>query len=183
MMLDASKSQLLIIDVQERLLPAMHDPVAVEKSCALLLQAASVLNIPVTISEQYVKGLGGTSPTLKAHSGAADILEKIHFSCMRDDTIASHLEKLKQAGRSQIVLGGIEAHVCVLQTALDLLQKDFEVFMVSDAVNSRKQQSQHLAETRAAQAGGIITSCEMVIFEWLEKAGTPEFKTLSKLIK
>ena len=181
MLLEAKKSSLLVVDVQERLLPAMADGDAVLRHCGILLQAAATLNVPVTISEQYPKGLGPTVAGLR--SNQASVFEKMTFSCWREAGLKQHFIDLHEGGRPLVVIAGIEAHVCVLQTAIDLRAAGFGVFLVADAVSSRQQRSAELALERMRDIGVQVASTEMVVFEWLEKAGTPEFKVLSKLIK
>ena len=183
MLIDASKSSLLIVDVQERLLPAMAEGAHAVSRCLILLKAAKVLDVPVAISEQYPKGLGHTVEALKADIGNAQVFEKLSFSCWRDDAIKAKLIKLHDIGRPQVIVAGIEAHVCVAQTALDLAQAGFGVFVVADAVSSRVESSKTLALARMAQSGVDVINTEMAVFELLGKAGTPAFKELSTLIK
>ena len=182
-MLEKHRSQLLVIDVQERLYPVTAKPDQVIAKCGILLEAARKLSIPAMISEQYPKGLGATAKALRQMATEAVIMEKISFSCLRDDEIYARLEIAGDEGRDQIVIGGMEAHVCVLQTALDLKKEDYEVFVVADAITSRKASSRKLALARMRDAGIHVINTEMAVFEWLERAGTPEFKVVSKLIK
>ncbi len=181
MLLDASKSSLLIVDVQERLLPAVQEPERVVSHCQILLKAAEVLDIPVTISEQYPKGLGRTMPELV--NNTAKIFEKITFSCWRDQAMRKHFIELHEQERPLIIVAGIEAHVCVLQSCIDLYNAGFGVFAVADAMSSRKPESAALAFDRLRGAGIQVINTEMAVFELMEKAGTPVFKTLSALIK
>ena len=178
-MLHASKSQLLIIDVQEKLLPLMTQPQKIARGCAILLQASRALQIPATLSEQYPKGLGPTVPNVKKYASHAKIFPKMHFSCLADPHIPSQLHP----NRTQYVLGGIESHVCVLQTALELKKQKHDVYVVADAVSSRSEQSIQLAFHRLRQADVQIITVEMALFEWLQKAGTQTFRNLSPLIK
>jgi nicotinamidase-related amidase len=181
MLLDASKASLLVVDVQERLLPAMADgPFVVEKT-ATLLKAAAALDIPVAYSEQYPKGLGRTVPELAGNG--ATVFEKLSFSCWRDEAIRQHFIDLHEHGRPQVIVAGIEAHVCVLQTCVDMANAGFAVYVAADAVTSRKQGSVDLALERMRGNDVQIVNTEMVIFELLGKAGTPQFKTLSALIR
>jgi nicotinamidase-related amidase len=180
MLLDRSQSQLLVIDVQERLMPAMHEGERMVDKCAVLLQAAQRLGIPITISEQYKKGLGGTVARLDNLKGDAPVMEKMHFSCAADPAIAA---RVKDAKRKQVVICGIESHVCVMQSALGFKAQGYDVAMVADAVTSRSPQSVDLAVSRLRHAGVSVVNTEMALFEWLHEAGTPEFKELSKLIK
>ena len=181
MLLDALKSSLLIVDVQERLLPAVQEPERIASRCQILLKAAEVLDIPVTISEQYPKGLGRTMPELA--SNTAKIFEKITFSCWRDQAMRKHFIELHERERPLIIVAGIEAHVCVLQSCIDLYNAGFGVFAVADAMSSRKPESATFAFDRLRGAGIQVINTEMAIFELMEKAGTSVFKTLSALIK
>jgi hypothetical protein len=181
MLLEAAKSSLLLVDIQDRLLPAMEEPERVLTKCSILLKAAAVLGLPITVSEQYPKGLGKTVSSLDI-SGAA-VMEKLAFSCWREATIKKHFISLHEAGRPLVVIAGIEAHVCVLQTCMDLSMAGFGVFVVADAVSSRSPVSVDLALRRMRAAGIEIINTEMAVFELVEKAGTPQFKTLSTFIK
>ncbi len=183
MLLDAGKSSLLLIDVQERLLPAMHEADRVVRNAALLLTAATTLAVPVTVSEQYPRGLGHTVPELVAPDANVWRFEKLSFSCWRDRPLANHLIGLHEAGRPQVILAGIEAHVCVLQTAIDMAMAGFAVFAVADAMSSRRPSSAELAFERMTANGVQVVTTEMAVFELLGQAGTPTFKALSALIK
>ena len=183
MLLDRSRSQLLVVDVQDRLLPAMHEAERVVGNCAILMRAAHRLGIPVTISEQYPKGLGGTVARLADVKEDAPVLEKMLFSCAADARIGMRVRGLASEGRSQLVVCGIEAHVCVLQSALGFADGGLSVFVAADATASRRSESSALAHRRLAGAGVSVITTEMAVFEWLHAAGTPEFKELSALIK
>lgn len=183
MLVDAAKASLLLVDVQERLLPAMTGGAEAEARCALLLRAAQALGVPVTVSEQYPKGLGHTVEGLRAELGNAPVFEKLTFSCWRDKAIKDHLIGLHEAGRPLVILAGIEAHVCVMQTAADLAAAGFGVFAVADAMASRLPSSHALAVERMRQNGVAVVNAEMVVFELLGRAGTAEFKTLSALVR
>ena len=140
MLLSRDKSQLLIIDVQEKLLPAMSAPERVVERCVRLVRAARALEIPITVSEQYPGGIGPTvAPLREALGNAGAVIEKIEFSCLKNDALRDHLHELRRKGRPQVVLGGIEAHVCVTQTAIDLEDQGFEAFVVADATSPRAQ--------------------------------------------
>jgi nicotinamidase-related amidase len=183
MLIDAAKASLLIIDVQEKLLPAMAKAEHVVSRCSIVLRAAKKLDVPVTVSEQYPKGLGRTVHALHEGLGNAPVFEKLNFSCWRDISLRARLIGLHDAGRPQVIIAGIEAHVCVVQTAIDLAQSGFAVFVVADAVSSRAEASVALALARMGQSGIEVINTEMAVFELLGKAGTPEFKALSGLIK
>ena len=183
MLLARDKSQLLIIDVQEKLLPAMSDQRVVER-CVRLVRSARTLDVPITISEQYPQGLGPTvEPIREALGYAGSVMEKVDFSCLRNGSLRERLHELRRQGRPQVVIGGIEAHVCVAQTAIDLEEQGFEAFVVADAVASRTKASRRLALARLLKTGADVVDSEMVLFEWLGKAGTPEFKELQVLVK
>ena len=177
-------SQLLIIDIQDKVLAPIPNKQQILSNAARLIQAAKLLGVPVTVSEQYPKGLGPTVETLRSLLGnEAAVFDKVHFSCLKNDALRQHLEEHRDVGRGQIIVTGIEAHVCVGQSVLDMIADGYEVFVAADAVGSRAQTSLELALRRLERTNAFIVDSEMVMFEWLEKAGTPEFKTLQSLIK
>ncbi|STX29307.1 YcaC like amidohydrolase [Legionella beliardensis] len=176
MLIKKDDACLLLIDVQEKLLPLVADSEALIDRCQWLLRLANELEVPCLVSEQYPRGLGHTVKPLLEVSSQEPPIEKVHFSCYREPNF---VQRVKQLGKTQFVLIGIEAHVCVLQTALDLLAEDNDVFIVVDAVSSRKLIDKKYALKRLQQAGAILVTAEMVFFEWLEQAGTPLFKALS----
>ncbi len=180
MLIKADRSCLLVIDVQSRLAPAMHESQPAIANISILMKAAARLGVPMLVSQQYSKGLGPTVPELARLAPAEAVMEKLHFSCLGDDAFARRFVEL---GRDQPIVCGIEAHVCVLQTVLDLCQGSHHVFAVADAVTSRTPENAKAARERMAAAGASVVTTEMVIFEWLGRAGTPEFKDLSALIK
>ena len=181
-LINRTASQLVIIDIQAKLVPTIHAVEAMMGRVRFLIEAARVLNVPITLTEQYPKGLGPTVPELRAACGeASSVFAKTTFSCLRDAAIATHLNA--DASRRQLVLVGMEAHVCVLQTALDAEAQGFEVFVVGDAVSSRAVSDAEAARRRLKAAGVTMVTSEMVFFEWLERAGTPEFKHLSPLLR
>ena len=181
MLLSALSSQLLIVDVQERLLPAMSAADTCLTNMVRLATSARHLGLPITISEQYPQGIGPTVPPIRAAcEGAAETLTKITFSCAHDEKIAARITSL---GRRQLVICGIEAHICVLQSALAFAHAHFEVFVVADAIASRESASKEIALRRLEHAGVTPVTVEMAIFEWLGRAGTADFKTLQQLIK
>lgn len=182
MLLDRSRCQLLVVDVQERLLPAMHEGERMVENCAVLMQASHRLGIPVTVSEQYPRGLGPTIARLDTLKGDARVMEKMHFSCAADAGIDARVRGLASEGRAQLVICGIEAHVCVLQSALGFAG-GLSVFVAADATTSRRPESVAAAHARFAANNVEVITTEMAVFEWLNLAGTPEFKDLSKLIK
>lgn len=183
MLLRAATSQLLIVDVQERLLPAMADGERVTHGCRVLLEAAAELGVPATISEQYPKGLGATAATVLEKAGETAVMPKTAFSCADDPDLRELLDGRRAMGRHQVVVAGLEAHVCVLQSSLGLRAAGFEVACVTDAVASRASTSVETAKARMLHAGITLATIEMVLFEWLAAAGTPAFKKLSALIR
>ena len=178
MLLERAKSLLLLVDMQERLVPVMADAAEVTARCGILLSAANALDVPVLASEQYPKGLGGTIPELAELAPVR--LEKLEFSAYANHAIK---DELTRAGRLQIVLAGVEAHVCVLQTGLELIAAGFQVFVAADAVASRRAESRDVALQRIGRAGATLITVEMALFEWLRSAGAPEFRAISKLIR
>lgn len=180
MLIDASSAFLTVIDMQERLLPVMADNEAIERNCSILLQAANQMNVPSVVSEQYPKGLGQTVAGLAGFVKGDAVFSKVEFSCARDSYL---IEQMEQLGRRQAILCGIEAHICVLQTALELQQRGFDVFVVVDATGSRSQASKTIANDRMSAAGISLVTTEMVVFEMLQTAAAPQFKTLSRLIQ
>ena len=184
MLISRDKSQLLIVDVQDKLLSAVSGKDRVVERCVRLVRAARALDVPITISEQYPQGLGPTvEPIREAYANAAFIVDKVEFSCLRNEPLRERLHELRRQGRAQVVIAGIEAHVCVLQTAIDLESQGFEAFVVTDAVGSRSKASRKLALSRLQKSSVEVVDSEMVLFEWMERAGTPEFKQLQALIK
>jgi nicotinamidase-related amidase len=184
MLLARQKSQLLIIDVQEKLVGAIAGTDRVIERCVRLVRAARLLGVPITLSEQYPQGLGPTADAIReAFANDGLVVDKVEFSCLRSDPLRERLHELRRQGRPQVVIGGVEAHVCVAQTAIDLEAQGFEAFVVADAVGSRAKASRKLALARLLKASVDVVDSEMVLFEWMERAGTPEFKELQALIK
>lgn len=180
MRIQASQSCLIIVDIQERLAPVMAEPRKVIEGGARLAAAARRLEIPTLISEQYPKGLGPTMIDIREVVPEVETyIEKTAFSCMGEPAFADALGSFE---RPQAVVAGIEMHVCVMQTALDLKEKGFEVFVVVDASGSRNAIDEDIAKARFIAAGIHLVTIEMVIFEWLARAGTPEFKEISKTL-
>lgn len=180
---DAKRSQLLVIDQQTRLAGAMPAD-AVEQvlqHSSRLIQAAQSLDIPVLVSEQYPKGLGETESLVKQQlDDRATVFEKTRFSCCGAE---GYNQLISKNNRPQLILTGMETHVCVLQTAMDLLTTGYEVFVVEDAVCSRDIMHKNNALQRLQQAGVIISNYESVLFEWLRDAKHPQFKSISALLK
>lgn len=180
MLLNPKISALLVVDIQERLLPVVRDGEAVVANTRILLKAAAALAVPILASEQYPRGIGHLVPPVGELVPAGATLEKLHFSCLSD---ADFSRRFSHLGRTQAVVAGLETHVCVLQSAEELLERRCDVFVVADAVSSRTAASYEFALRRLEAAGARIVTTEMVVFEWLGRAGTPIFRELSELIR
>ena len=178
---DVTRSQLVIVDVQSRLATVMpaHAMQAVLKNCSILAQTARLLGVAMIVTEQYPKGLGHTVPELATLISNIHPVEKTAFSCMAESRFTRQLTR----DHSQIILSGMEAHICIVQTALDLMQAGKQVFVVEDAVISRDPANKSNALARMRDAGGVITNTESVVFEWLGAAEGEVFKAVSKLIR
>lgn len=178
MLINSSQSLLLIIDIQSKLAPYIHQASQVINTSRWLIEIARELNVTVRVTEQYPQGIGPTVAPLAQLLSNDEILQKMHFSATKEESIKNHLAELD---RQQIIMLGTEAHVCCLQTAAGLLEQGYEVFMVEDGLGSRNPKDKELALERLKQAGAQIVSKEMVAFEWLEKAGTDTFRKISKV--
>ena len=173
MLIEKDKSSLLIIDVQEKLVSAMPKPHKFIDNIIKLQKAANILQVPITLTEQYPKGLGRTIDKIRENTKNAAV-EKTDFSIAIDSTKIVN----------NMIICGIEAHVCVLQTAIESADNDMKVYVVQDAVSSRYEKDYLMALSRLDKHPKIqIVSCEMVLFEWLRSSDHPEFKTISQLIK
>ena len=180
--LDRDKAVLVLIDVQEKLCAAMDEKILKKlvKNCSILLETAAELAIPVLVTEQYVKGLGATVAELKEKCPSAPTFEKMAFSsCGSEEFVAA----LRATGRNQVIITGMETHVCVLQTVIELLDSGMTVHLVSDGVMSRSKRNWLTAVQAMTAAGAVPTSTESVLFQLLKVAGTDEFKKLSKLVR
>lgn len=179
--LDRDKAVLLVIDVQEKLCRAM-DEKELEKltgNITILQETARELGIPMVATEQYVKGLGETISVLK-EKFTEPAIEKMTFSCCGESPFP---ERLKNLGKKQVIVTGMEAHVCVLQTVIELVDAGYHVHLVKDAVMSRRQENWQVGIEAAVAAGALITSTEAAMFQLLRVAGSDEFKRLSKLVR
>lgn len=180
MLIKPGEACLLIIDVQSRLLPVVSDPARVTKNCEILIRAARRLGLPILGFEQNPKGIGAMDRSLAALLPEGSIVEKDRFAAYAEPEGRRRIDGL---GRRQVVIGGIEAHVCVAQTALGLATAGFDTFVAADATASRIEDNRRLALDRMRDAGIAIVSTEMVVFEWLEKSSNEEFRELLQLIK
>jgi nicotinamidase-related amidase len=179
-MLEAKKCCLVMVDVQERLLRVVQNPDRVVKNCGILIQIAKALDIPILWCQQYPKALGQTvTPLVELLKGGSPI-DKLSFSCCGKPAFAKRLEALDF---ETAVLCGIESHVCVFQTAMDILHSGLKVQVIADAVGSRTEENRQIGLSRMAAAGVIISSTEMFLFELLRSAEHPKFKELAALIR
>ena len=170
----------LIIDIQERLYPFIHENEQLLKNTAILIKGLQAVGIPILVTQQYTRGLGETVQPLKEAIGTDYFIEKMAFSCCDD---SGFMEELRKLGSRYVIVAGIESHVCVLQTTIDLLENDFLPVVVEDCISSRKHNDKMIAVARMRSEGAIITSYESLLFEVLRYSGTPEFKEISKLVK
>ena len=178
--LQRTQAGLLLVDLQERLLPAMAEPARVLQNAVRLAQTAEILGVPTFVTEQYPKGLGPTVPEV---AGAVDGFApwaKLTFSACG---VPGLMAALRAENVQQVMLCGIEAHVCVCQTGLELLERGFGVFAVADAMGSRTAENHRCGVERLRDAGAVVVSTEMGLFELLARAGTAEFKAVQALVK
>ncbi|QTX31376.1 isochorismatase family protein [Aminithiophilus ramosus] len=174
--IDAEKAILLVVDVQEKLIPLVADSETVENRIAILARAAEMLHLPVKMTEQYPRGLGSTTePVASSLSREWRRFEKTHFSCYAEEGFA---EYLSEPGRDQIIVCGVEAHICVLATVMELLERDYRVIVAADAVSSRQEEHRNLALDAMSRAGALVVPMETVVYQMLKRSGTVPFKAL-----
>jgi nicotinamidase-related amidase len=180
MRIELEKTCAVLIDVQERLFPHMHERDALASRIATFLGGVGTLGVPLVATEQYPKGLGPTLPEVaESIDGFAPVV-KSAFSCCDEPTFADALDVL---GRPIVLVAGIEAHVCVLQTVIDLLERNYTPVLVADATSSRSAFDRDIALRRAESEGARITTVESILFELTRYSGTPRFKEISRLVK
>ena len=180
MKLKYDKSVLVIVDVQTKLLNVMHDyPVLIE-NLKKLVRGVQTLGVPIILTEQYPVGLGGTADELRALLNGIQPIQKMAFSCCAEDNF---LTELRRHNREQVIVCGIEAHICVYQTCRDLLDRKYEVHLVTDGIASRQPENKNLVVTKLQGAGVYLTSVEMALFEMLKDAHNEHFKAIAKIIK
>jgi nicotinamidase-related amidase len=177
-LLSATNSRLLIVDVQDKLLPPIANGPRLVHNCRRLIDGAKIVSVPVYGTEQYPQGLGPTTAELATRMGPR--VEKVIFSCAAVLGWGQAADVTDE--REQVVVAGMETHVCVMQTVLDLIAGGFRVYVPVDAVGSRGELDAKVALERMAASGATLTTVESVLFEWCEKAGTPEFKQIQNLI-
>lgn len=177
--IDRQSAGLVLVDIQERLLPAMWEKERVVRQSILLTLGLQILGVPILVTEQYRKGLGATVAEVADAVHEFSPIEKMTFSGLTSPVQSA----LEARGVRDVLLCGIETHVCVTQTALDLLDAGKRVFVVADACSSRSPENWRAGKERMAMAGAMLVSAEMVLFELLGRAGTPEFKEILKIVK
>lgn len=178
--LTSDDTVLLVVDLQEKLLPIIHDHAAVTARAVALIEGCRALGVPPVLTEQYPKGLGSTvQPVVEALAGQADPIEKLKFSAC----VAEVRQRIAAMGRRTVLVCGIETHVCVMQTALDLAAEGYMVAVAADAIGSRSPADHDLAINRMGQSGIVIASVEMALMEMVREAGTERFKSLLPVIK
>lgn len=179
-MFKQQNTALIVIDVQGRLAHLMHKKKQLFKQLKTMIKAAQILELPILWLEQYPQGLGRTIPEISELLDDCQVIEKNSFSACG---AAKFIKMLNDCGKKQLIITGIEAHVCVFQTVKDLLQADFEVAINQDAISSRLKSNKKLALQRMQQAGATLTSTELILFEIMQTAKHPVFKKISSLIK
>ena len=170
----------LVVDYQERLLPVINENEVLAQRSAVLLKGLKALGIPMVMTQQYTKGIGMTVPEIIQAVGSEEYFDKLAFSCFEDDNIR---KKIFQLGKKTVLVCGIEAHICVLQTCIDLKTAGYTPVLVTDCIGSRKESDKQVALLRAQSEGILLTTTESILFELTRKAGSPVFKEISKLIK
>jgi nicotinamidase-related amidase len=170
----------VVVDIQEKLLPHIENNDKITKNSLTLIKGLRVLGIPVIATQQYTKGLGNTIDSISEAVGNFSYIEKTSFSCYREP---SFIKVLNRLGKRNVILLGVETHVCVMQTALDLHANNFNPVIITDATGSRKAEDKKVAIWRMRDEGCTMATTESILFELCLKAGTDEFKEISKLVK
>ncbi len=170
----------LIIDIQEKLFPYIFQNELIAKNTITLIEGLKHLGVPITVTQQYTKGLGETIEPVKQALGECQIFEKMAFSCFDDLAYKQELGKLKP---KFVIIAGIESHVCVLQTTIDLIGNGFIPVVIEDCISSRTENNKRIAIERMRKEGAFISTYESILFELCRYSGTPEFKGISKLVK
>lgn len=183
MRLDQNNCCALVIDYQERLVPAMFKKEELIENSVKLLKGLSLLGIPMAVSEQYPKGLGATVAEIKEALGDAAIYDKTAFSALGSEQLKADLKKFAEEGRGYVLICGIESHVCVMQSALELIDEGFKPVFVTDCITSRKPEDLASALIRAEKEGIEMASTEMVLFELIKGKEHPHFKAISAIVK
>lgn len=178
--LDRRRSVLVVVDVQSRLAPHVLGAESIERRCIALVKGAQALGVPVLLTEHCPDAIGATLPGIRSLVAETQVICKRHFSAMDEAALPQVLE---ESGRNQILVAGMEAHVCMIQTALGLLAAGYECWLAADAVGSRRKEDRQAAIDRLRDAGATLTSAEMALFEWLEHADHAAFRSILSLVK
>lgn len=181
--LDRRSAILVVIDVQERLMPVIDSHRSVERNIERLVRGCHLLGVPALVTEQYVKGLGNTVDVVRTALEETSGYSPFEKTCFSSFGCGAFADRLRQSQRRQVLVAGVETHVCVYQTATDLLEAKYDVHLVADAMSSRTPENRDIALRRMTSEGARLASTEMVLFEMLVEAGTDEFRNISKLIK
>jgi nicotinamidase-related amidase len=179
--LDKDRTVIVVVDLQERLLPAIRDRERVLGNARLLLRLAQAASLPVVLTTQYKKGLGELLPEVTALAPSATPIDKVSFGCFGDASFQARLVDLK--GRDQLVVSGVESHICVAQTVLGALDNGYRVHVASDAVGSRTEENRQVGLLRMQAAGAVVTSTEMAIYELLSRSDSDAFKKMLPYLK
>ncbi len=181
--LESRDTLLVVIDIQERLIPHIHESESVIGNASRLIRGCHILDVPTIVTEQYTKGLGSTIDAVRGALDETTGYDPIEKMCFSSYGFSPFAESIRSSGRHSLLLCGIEAHVCVYQTAMDLLEAEYDVHIVADAVSSRNPSNHDLALRRLSAEGARITSTEMALFELCVESGTDRFKAISRLVK
>lgn len=178
-MMQVQTAQTVVIDLQERILPAMSDPDQLLHRSVQLIKGLKILGVPILTTQQYTKGLGDTVLPVRQALGSFSPIEKMSFDCLAEQNFCNALD----VNRSDVIVCGIETHICVQQTILSLIERGFRVFLAADAVDSRNPFDKEIALRRIIQEGAKLATVESLLFELLKKAGGEKFKSISRLVK
>lgn len=179
-LLTRDNTAFVVIDFQERLVPAMNNKEKLEEKVVKLVKGMKVFDVPTVVTQQYTKGIGETIPSIAEALGDFKHVEKTTFSCMANDEFAA---KMKEFDRKNVVVCGIEAHICVQQTVLELMEAGYNVYLVTDCVASRSEEDKLWSITRMGEAGAVITTYEAVLYEILRDSKADGFKAVSAIVK
>jgi nicotinamidase-related amidase len=180
--LDAQRCALVVVDIQEKLLPPIFNNETLVKNSQLLIRVAKILGLPIMVTTQYTKGLGATVPEIASLLNEVTSIDKLEFSCFGSGEFRTRLKALP-GNRNTVLLCGMEAHICVMQTALGALNEGYLVHVASDAIGSRAESNWRIGLDRMKTAGAVISSTEMMMYELLRCSGTPQFKELLQYLK
>jgi nicotinamidase-related amidase len=180
--LDPEQCALIVVDIQEKLLPAIANKDVLVKNAQLLIRLAGMINIPIIVSTQYARGLGATVPEIASLLPDTTILDKTEFGCFNNSGFCSAVKNLP-GNRTTVLICGMETHICVMQTALGAMDQGYIVHIASDAVGSRSEWNYHIGLNRMQDAGAVISSTEMMMYELLRSSSSPTFKELLPYLK